>query len=366
MSHSRSPSGSHGTRVKSADDFKALDPLQVVPQAEAQGLERLNDGRFTLRIPSCWRAPLAVNIHADELGEKTTEWIAKLGCPEWQVKRVNDFQASLYIGIPFASLGFEKALLISKYTSLWLLWDDVEVENNLTPWRIELGHVLVGVPPADSSIYDLGWFALLQELATTMSQGWMASLIQIMAVWTEEAHRQAQLSRTYREEGLMPTYSDCLLTRISTIGMYAMSRLIEYAIGIEFPEEFFKNPILRRMQTLSNVIVGLGNDIFSFAKDYADNFINLILVFSGEHSVPFVQAFSRIVELLNETLVEYDELAAKLPSFGPEWDPHIQRWVQELRYCAIGLTIWESQAPRYNRHKILVGGKVLEPDFVYV
>lgn len=365
MSHHSAPSLNPVRRTKSADDFKTLDLLQVVSRDEARSLERLSEDRFKLRVPRRWRAPIAVNVHADALGEQTTDWIAALGCPAWQVRRAHDFQASHYIGIPFASLGFEKALLISKYTSLWLLWDDVEVENNLSPWRIELHHVLSGTPPAEANIYDLGWLALFRELAASMSESWLAELIQIMVVWTDEAHRQAQMSRLFREQGQLPTYSDCLLTRISTIGMYAMSRLIEYTIGIEFPTEFFKNPILRRMQTLSNVIVGLGNDIFSFPKDYAENFINVILVLSGEHSMPFVQAFARIVELFNETLVEFDVLETKLPSFDPSWDRHLRIWVQELRYCALGLTVWESQAPRYNRQKILCGSKVLEPGFVY-
>lgn len=366
MNNSLSPSGASGKRVKSAEDFKSLDPLQIVSQDQALALDRLSEARFMLQIPGRWRAPLPVNVHAEELGVQTTDWIASLGCPEWQVRRAHDFQASLYIGIPFASLGFEKALLISKFTSLWLLWDDVEVENNLSPWRIELQHVLSGNPPADASIYDLGWLALFRELAASMSRSWLTALIQIMVVWTDEAHSQAQMSRLFRDQGQLPTYSDCLLTRISTIGMYAMSRLIEYAMGVEFPEDFFRNPILRRMQTLSNVIVGLGNDIFSFPKDYADNFINVILVLAGEHSIPFAQSFARIIELFNETICEYDELENKLPSFGSSWDPQIRIWVQELRYCALGLTVWESQAPRYNRQKILCGGKVLETGFLYL
>jgi hypothetical protein len=365
---SRSSSNAHAIipKIDQAESILETAEVRAISRQDANNIERWQSAAFELQVPRAWQSPTPINANAGVLGEKTIEWIAGLGCASWQLRRLIDFQSSHYVGIPFPTTNFEQALLISKYLSLWLLWDDVEVENGKNGWRIEVRDVLSNTPPPSSTLYDLGWHALFQQVSETMTTGWLESMIQSMFAWSDAARYQAKLSQRCRQYGRRPTFAESLLTRINTIGMYSTAYLIEYANSTEFPAEFHRNPIVQRMKTLSNVIVGLGNDIFSFAKDYAEKFVNTIAILAAEESIPVTVAFAKIIGLHNATMREFDELERRLPSWGPEWDPAVKQWAQQLRYCSLGFSVWESQAPRYTKMKILVGDRILEPAIVYV
>lgn len=346
----------------------ALDAveLKIISQSEAQNYERLKLSKFELRVPSTWKSPVPLNVHAAEVGAKTIEWIMSLGCDKSQARRLIDFEASHYVGIPFPTIAADKALLISKYLSLWLLWDDVEVESGKNHWRISTSDILAKTPPEQASIYDLGWCALLQEAAQVMSPRWLESLVQGMIVWDEAARQEALISRRYRLQKKMPSFAESLITRMATIGMSATAYLLEYANNIELSAEFHNHPIVKRMKTLTNVIVGLGNDIFSFAKDYDGGYINVIVALASEQRISLPAAFAKIIKLHNETVSEFDELALRLFRQGARWEAGLREWTQQMRYCSFGFTIWESRAPRYNKKKILAGNRILEPSIVYI
>src|SRR5258708_3467939 len=93
-------------------DFAASE-LSIIPRSEAAGIKRSTEERFNLQIPSKWKPPVAINRHAQLLGEETVKWIASLGCPDVQIRRLIDFQSSHYVGIPFPVVEYDSALLIS-------------------------------------------------------------------------------------------------------------------------------------------------------------------------------------------------------------------------------------------------------------
>jgi hypothetical protein len=268
------------------------------------------------------------------------------------------------MGMSFPLVGEEEALLISKYLSLWLLWDDVAIESQENAWKITAHHVLAGELPDSATIFDIGWWRLLRQLAVTMSPAWIERLCESMATWSDAALREARISQLWNA-GARVTLDEALQSRIDTIGMFATAYLVEYAIGFELPKSFHDHKTVRHIKTLANKIVGLGNDIFSFGKDYAQDYINVISALRKERAVPMLDALNRIVDMHNEAVLEYDYLARSLPSFGPAIDPMIAKWLQWLRYNCIGFSVWESVAPRYSDFKLVVNGRLVETSFSY-
>lgn len=338
--------------------------LAVLPAAAIPHVAELAPKQFKLLVPRHWKPEVAVNKNAKRIEEATLAWFGELGCTERQIAKVRKFQPSLYMGMSFPLAGEEEALLISKYLSLWLLWDDVAIENQQNAWKISAHHVLSGELPASATIFDIGWWTLLRQLATTMSPAWIERLCQSMATWSDAALHEARLSQQWNA-GARVTLAEALQSRIDTIGMYATAYLVEYAIGFELPKSFHDHPTVKRIKTLSNKIVGLGNEIFSFAKDYAQDYINVISALRKERSVSMAVALRRIVDMHNDTLIEFDFLASSLPSFGPACDAQVATWLQWLRYCCVGFSVWESVAPRYSEFKLVVNGRRLETTFAY-
>jgi hypothetical protein len=221
------------------------------------------------------------------------------------------------------------------------------------------------VAPEGATRFDLAWLALFRELAQTMSASWLEALCKAMATWSDAALLEARISRQWKAGDTSVSFAESMQSRIDTIGMYAMTYLVEYAHGFELPQSFHEHRTVRAMKTLSNKIVGLGNDIFSAGKDYASSYINVCFTLMRERSIPLTEALSRVVRMHNEAMVAYDALASSLPSFGAEWDPLIAEWVQSLRHSSLGFSLWESGAPRYSRYKLTVNGKLIEPTFAY-
>lgn len=338
--------------------------LAVLPASMIAHSAELAPERFRLMIPLHWKPEVEVNRHAKKIEEATLRWFAGLGCTEAQIRRVTKFQPSLYMGMSFPLAGFEEALLISKYLSLWLLWDDIDVESQENAWRLTPHHVFSGELPEGATVFDRGWWELLTELSKSMSPAWMARLCLSMEVWSDAALREARLSKQWNE-GARVTLAEALRSRIDTIGMYATSYLLEYAIGYELPKSFHELNAVRRMKTLANKIVGLGNDLFSFGKDYASDYINVISAMRRERSISTLEAIEEVVDMHNDALLEFDVLAASLPSLGAAGDAMVARWLAWLRHSCIGFGVWESVAPRYAEFRLLVNGRRVETAFVY-
>jgi hypothetical protein len=126
---------------------------------------------------------------------------------------------------------------------------------------------------------------------------------------------------------------------------------------------------VRRLKWLANEIVGLGNDILSFGKDYVEDQINLVTTLMSERGLTVDDALEHLVHMHDEALIEYDRLADSLVAEPADWPgeltPIIERWLSDVRYASLGFSLWESQAPRYTAYKVVARGRVIEPRFSF-
>ncbi len=340
-------------------------PFAVMSSLLAAGLEREPTRRFHFRVPPRWRSPVLENPFAAEAERRVLQWFESLGCSRAEVDRARKFDAAGYVGIPFPTLSRDKTIRVAKYLSLWLLWDDVEVETLEGRWRIDADNVLADLPPERMSRFDQGWWQLLGELAVERTPAWIERLCEAMAAWNTAAVAEAEMMKAHREKGELPTFERHLALRIATIGMFATVQLLEDAHNFELPREFHARPAVRRIETLAGQIVGLGNDILSLGKDCAEDQCNLVTTLMRERGLTIDAAIETLVHMHDEALEEYDRLGDTLIASAPESAAHVARWLQDLRYASIGFSLWESQAPRYTAHKIVASGRVLEPRFSF-
>lgn len=340
-------------------------PFLVVPGATAEGMERDTTRRFYFRVPPRWRSPVLGNPHAPEAERRVIEWFESLGCSRAEVDRARKFDAAGYVGIPFPTLPPDKTVRIGKYLSLWLLWDDVEVETLADRWRIGAEHVLAGRRPEGMNRFDEGWWQLFRELGEARSARWIEDLCGAMVTWNAAAVAEAEAMAAHRERGALPSFAEQLEMRVATIGMYATVYLLEDVYDVELPRAFHAHPTVRRLKWLANEIVGLGNDILSFGKDYVEDQINLCTTLMAERRISVDDALEHLVHLHDEALIEYDVLADSLSGWPDELAPTIARWLSDVRYASLGFSLWESQAPRYTAYKVVADGRVIEPKFSF-
>jgi hypothetical protein len=337
----------------------------VARAADVASLPRDGSDRFQFRVPAHWRSPVFQSPHAPAAQEEVLSWFASLGCSGAEVERVGKFDVAGYVGIPFPALTREKTILIGKYLSMWLLWDDVEVESLQDRWRIGAEHVRTGERPPGLNRFDEGWWQLLRDFASRRSEAWIADLCAAMQTWDAAAQEEAVAFDEYRRRRLPPSFDRQMELRIATIGMYATLYLLEDAYEEELPRAFHASPVVLRIKRLANQIVGLGNDILSFGKDWFEGKFNLVSTVMRERDLPVDEALCAVIRVHDASLLEYDQLAASLLSEPWGTDPLVARWLQDVRYASLGFSLWEARAPRYTAFKVVAGGRVIEPRFVF-
>jgi hypothetical protein len=122
---------------------------------------------------------------------------------------------------------------------------------------------------------------------------------------------------------------------------------------------FHAHPIARELKRLASRLVGMGNDLGGLAKDLDQRWLNLVSILGERSSLAIEEAFQRVVDLHNADVRSFDRLCTQLPSWGPEVDRNIARWLRAVRYNVRGFTLWESTAERYQELKAIVNGKAL-------
>lgn len=331
---------------------------------EGQTYVRTADAGLALRIPHHWKPEPAVNVHAADIEATLLDWFRAFGFDERAIETLRTFAPGHYAGVPFPKAGWDELFLIARYLSLWLLWDDEDVETQGRGFRLQASQVLEPHANAPTNLFDRAWWSLFRELAETRTPEWIEMLLETMHVWSTAALQEARISKARREGHVRVTFAAAMQSRIATIGMYASAYLTEYAQHVELPKEFHDHATVHQIKMLAGKIVGLGNDLSSLGKDMASNYVNVILVLKDELVISLREAVRVVVHLHEEALLEFDRLAASLPSFGHRVDAAIQVWLGDLRQNCVGFTMWEARAPRYAAFKVFVDGAVVEPHIV--
>jgi hypothetical protein len=291
-----------------------VNPKRQLPEtALAEGVTgwpRDPSPGLRLRIPSSWRSSVDRNPHAAQAAKEVSTWFGRLGCSERELDRAGQFDIAGYMGIAFPLAPAKQAVLIAKFISLWLLWDDVHVESRKFRWRLDENSLGAQSPPTSFSRFDRGWWALFRELSQRRSGPWLLGLCTAMKFWDDAAAAEADIFAGYATLGKLPEFTAQLELRAITIGMGPTIILLEDVHDQELPESFHDAPVVKRLKWLSGLLVGLGNEIFSLGKDLAERHPNLVSNLILSHDLSATEAIARLVTMHDQGVVEFDRVAA--------------------------------------------------------
>lgn len=340
-----------------------LEELRIIPTAEFAALGLEAPASFRLRFPQHWCARPVQNPYASALEKRTLAWLRSYGMGEepGEHERLRRFDVGRYGGYSLPHAGFDAALLVTQYISLWLFWDDLEVEDE---FGCNVGHLLQALrgewqPISSASRYLAAWADLGARLRSMRSSAWLDRLTNSMLQWLENAKRETDWARNYRERRLGVDIDELFACRTISIGMYPTFHLIELCEGIEFDVSFDDHAEIRELKRLASRLVGLGNELGGVAKDLQDCWLNLVPMTAERRQLSLTAAFAEVVDAHNADVLEFDALAARLSSVGSDADAFVPGWVQAVRHNVYGFALWESLAERYQATKAVVGSTPL-------
>ncbi|HET9930581.1 MAG TPA: terpene synthase family protein [Polyangiaceae bacterium] len=314
-----------------------------------------------LRFPSHWRAAPVVNPAEMRIERETLEWLAAhgMGTSPAEREKLRKFECGKYGGYSLPRAPLPEALLVTQFISLWLFWDDVEVEDH-TDWSIDdVAAAFTAGPSPSTNSYVMAWNDVASRLRARGSARWLARLAESMREWLGNAQHETKLGMALRKRAEWPSLETLFECRTVSIGMYPTFYLIEIAEHLELPDEFHEHDLVKDLKRTASRLVGIGNDLGGLAKDLKSGWLNLVVALAHGASIRIDEAFGRLVEIHNREVLDFDRAAARLPSFGEKLDPLVQTWLEAVRYSVYGFALWESCAERYQEYTALVEGRPL-------
>ncbi|HEY3497987.1 MAG TPA: hypothetical protein VGK73_24980 [Polyangiaceae bacterium] len=341
--------------------------VTIVSALEPSWKQAVAPAAYRLRFPRSWRPDPVGNRYLSAIDRDTVAWLNEygIGGSEREREKLRKFDCGMYGGYSLPTAPFATALLVTQYISLWLFWDDVEVEDDESFGIEAVVAALAGdLAAKPANRYVEAWADLGERLRRLGSSEWVARVAVTMREWLENAKIETAMARRFREEGRVPGFEELFECRTVSIGMYPTFHLIELTEGIELPDAFHEHASVRELKRIASRLVGLGNDLGGVAKDIKNRWLNLAIVLAETAGLRLEAAFGKLVQIHNAEVAAFDWLVASLPSFGPEVDPFVAGWVQAVRYNVHGFALWESLAERYQEYKALVGNTLLVAELV--
>lgn len=297
--------------------------------------------------------PSAVNPYAEIVNNHTLSWIKKFGLvpheDNFDLVRKSKFGWLLARAYPNAPL--EELKIVSDWNTWLFIRDDQCDESGLGKDPILLSHVHADYieilngrsPKQNSSPLAHALYDIRNRLMSKVTPAWWGRFVYSAIEYFDSTEWEAQ----NRAFGIVPDTKTYILMRPYTGGLYTDIELIDITENIDLPLHIRKNDVLQRLALKANNVVCWSNDIISFAKESRHHDVhNLVAtLLSSQHSLQ--KAINLATEMTNSEIREFLELEKKLPSFSPEIDAQLQKFVGVLRSWMRGNLDWAYESERY-------------------
>ncbi|KAF5717645.1 hypothetical protein FGLOB1_2024 [Fusarium globosum] len=145
----------------------------------------------------------------------------------------------------------------------------------------------------------------------------------------------------------IPSIQEMLDTRRLSSGVTPLYHLIEYAHDIKLPDEVFENPVIQKLELLGADFVLLSNDILSYRKEENDDCPFSMVAACRMTGQSPQEAFDTVGNLLEERYQDWRSAIEQLPSWGPEIDMNVARYIQGIQNVVQANITWSFRSGRY-------------------
>ncbi|KAJ7162586.1 isoprenoid synthase domain-containing protein [Mycena crocata] len=202
--------------------------------------------------------------------------------------------------------------------------------------------------------------AILQHLGTkvikAIDPAYRSAYIRSNVLLAEGVVQEA-LDREQHDDANPISLETYLNTRRKSIGALPFHDLDRWIWKLDLPENVLKNQHIKKMVQASVDMVALGNDIYSYRKEYLEDGAkhNYVTVAMNDPSTPLQSgdiqaAISYTVEQFHATLARYKKHKALLPSFSEdaELKMKVERYAELMMDSVAGNIEWSVACKRYS------------------
>lgn len=150
--------------------------------------------------------------------------------------------------------------------------------------------------------------------------------------------------KVYYRTNTVPPLSVYLLIRAETSGVKPYCDYVALQKDYrKLPDEIFDHPFIRRLYTLSSLMIGIHNDIISLPKELSreGDTMNLVKVLQQENNISLKEAYMRALDMHDAYLNEFELLQRKMSFFG-EYQELVSNYVHDLGVMISGVYAWHT------------------------
>ncbi|KAG1820891.1 isoprenoid synthase domain-containing protein [Suillus subaureus] len=141
-----------------------------------------------------------------------------------------------------------------------------------------------------------------------------------------------------------------IIQRRGIVGMQPYFALIEFATGIDLPDEVVSHPAYEGLDCAATDHVAWVNDILSYNKEQASGgapWENLVAVLMHVQGLDLQSAMDYAGQMCKDALQRFESNCAILPSWGEEVDRQVAIYIEGLQQWMIGSLHWHFDSVRY-------------------
>ena len=202
---------------------------------------------------------------------------------------------------------------------------------------LETGNPRLAISPLGRGLLDLR-----ERLVQRASAAWFPQFCSSMELYFQGCLQESQ----NRQNGVTPEFDEYRQIRRASVGTYPCFDLFELAMVEGCTKALYEQPALAALRDLATDVVAWINDIVSFQKEVSFNDPhNMISVLMNECGLTQPEAGAKTVELINEQLDGFVDLAGKartaLGPAGSEYIDGLENWIR-------GVYDWSFTSARYS------------------
>lgn len=305
--------------------------------------------------------PLTYHVNGDEIAAQSVDWL-DTNCPDLNAKQrraLRGLQAGELTAFCYHFASKERLRVVSDFMNYLFHLDNIS-DGMMTRETDVLSDVVMNAlwfsnkympttaPGKEQAAVELNPGKLARDFwarcIPDCPPGPQARFKETLELFFESVNIQARA----RDEGVIPDLESYIDVRRDTSGCKPCWALIEYALNIDLPDYVVEHPIMEALNQGTNDLVTWSNDIFSYNVEQSrGDTHNMIVILMLYHGHTLQSAVDYVGDLCAQTIDTFCENKKKLPSWGPEVDEMVAKYVQGLQDWIVGSLHWSFQTHRY-------------------
>ncbi|PFH51684.1 hypothetical protein AMATHDRAFT_2790 [Amanita thiersii Skay4041] len=305
--------------------------------------------------------PLVYHPQGDEVAAQSVKWLDE-NCPDLNAKQrraLYGLQAGELTAFCYNTASPERLRVVSDFMNYLFHLDNIS-DGMMTRETNVLADVVMNAfwfsgrymptkkPGKEQPVEELNPGKLARDYWSRCipgaGPGCQGRFKETMELFFEAVNIQARA----RDQGVIPDLESYIDVRRDTSGCKPCWALIEYGLDIDLPDFVAEHPVIEVLNEATNDLVTWSNDIFSYNVEQSrGDTHNMIVILMRYHNHTLQSAVDYVGDLCSKTIDRFIEYQKKLPSWGPEVDDMVKRYVQGLQDWIVGSLHWSFQTTRY-------------------